>query len=263
MALALHKLSTSSLRALVASLKGGPLSAGISTYAVRQVAGTHTGEVLACLEQLIGAGSTSAQIAVLAEAIADARDGGADPAALFELVLSGPDVPGVPTGDTAAVMHTLIEGAQREILLVGYAVHNGKLLFERLAERMRTVSSLKVRFCLDITRRPTDTSLASEIVRRFAQEFRTRHWPWPELPELYYDPRSLEVGASHRSSLHAKCVVVDHQTALVTSANFTEAAQQRNIEAGVLIKHAPFSERLALYFDGLAGAGILAPCVWG
>ena len=46
-----------------------------------------------------------------------------------------------------------------------------------------------------------------------------------------------------RGSLHAKCVVVDRSTALVTSANFTEAAQHRNIEAGLLIRHQGIQRR--------------------
>jgi phosphatidylserine/phosphatidylglycerophosphate/cardiolipin synthase-like enzyme len=58
----------------------------------------------------------------------------------------------------------------------------------------------------------------------------------------------------------AKCVVVDRQAALVTSANFTEAAQQRNIEVGLLIRHAPLVSRISLYFEGLIDARLLARC---
>ena len=43
------------------------------------------------------------------------------------------------------------------------------------------------------------------------------------------------------SSLHPKCVVIDEGKALVTSANFTEAAQIRNIEAGVFIRDPGFA----------------------
>jgi len=69
----------------------------------------------------------------------DAREGSADPQMLFDLVLSGPEVPGIPTADTAAVLQTLIESAQTEIRLVGYTVHHGKKLFRRLAERMEAI----------------------------------------------------------------------------------------------------------------------------
>lgn len=34
--------------------------------------------------------------------------------------------------------------------------------------------------------------------------------------------------------MHAKCVVTDETAAFLTSANFTEAAQERNIEVGLL-----------------------------
>jgi phosphatidylserine/phosphatidylglycerophosphate/cardiolipin synthase-like enzyme len=37
----------------------------------------------------------------------------------------------------------------------------------------------------------------------------------------------------------------------VTSANFTEWAQQRNVEAGVLIRNAQFARQLRQQFEGL------------
>jgi phosphatidylserine/phosphatidylglycerophosphate/cardiolipin synthase-like enzyme len=75
------------------------------------------------------------------------------------------------------------------------------------------------------------------------------------LPELYYDPRSLDMEAVKRSSLHAKCIVVDRQVAFVTSANFTEAAQMRNIEVGPVIRCARFEARLAGHFEVMAEVG--------
>jgi phosphatidylserine/phosphatidylglycerophosphate/cardiolipin synthase-like enzyme len=182
-----------------------------------------------------------------------------DPAILFELVLSGPDVPGVPTEDTAAAFQTLVQEAQQEILLVGYAVYGGDRIFEPLAERMRVNPGLRVTFCLDIARKIGDTSLDSEVVQRYAHEFRQKHWPWETIPELYYDPRALAITSMARASLHAKCVVVDRKAALITSANFTEAAQYRNIELGLLVHHAPIARRIADYFEGLQKLGLLIP----
>ncbi|MGD0950047.1 MAG: DISARM system phospholipase D-like protein DrmC [Candidatus Binatia bacterium] len=257
---ALHALPTAALRALAASLRSGPLSLGVSHHAVTQIAGPVAAEVEVCLQSFHDIGMSPAQIALIAEAIADARERTIDPAKIIELVISGPDVPGVPTSDTAATMRTLISEAMREILLVGYAVHNAQSLFAPLAARMAASRALRVVFCLDIPRRPGDTSLDSEIVRRFALEFRGKHWPWPLVPDLFYDPRSLSADHEHRSSLHAKCVIVDRSAALITSANFTQAAQQRNIEVGLLIRHPPIIERLACYFDGLIDTQQLVSC---
>jgi phosphatidylserine/phosphatidylglycerophosphate/cardiolipin synthase-like enzyme len=44
---------------------------------------------------------------------------------------------------------------------------------------------------------------------------------------------------------------------IVTSANFTESAQQRNMEAGVLSRYQPMIRRLRDYFLGLVSAGKL------
>lgn len=79
------------------------------------------------------------------------------------------------------------------------------------------------------------------------------------LPELYYDPRSLQTGDA-RASLHAKCVSVDGERALITSANFTDAAQRKNIEADVVISHRPTVARLADYFAGLCSGDRFARC---
>ena len=253
-----HKLTSASLRDLAASLRGGPLATGVPAHAVQQITGAAlAGEVRACIEQLRGDGWSAAQLAAVAEAIERERGQAQGLEGLFDLVLSGPDVPGVPTRATAAVMHALLETAQQEVILVGYAVHNGQKLFERLAQRMAERPALDVWFCLNIERKPTDTSLASEIVRRFARDFAERHWPWQPKPAVYYDPRALDDASPTRSSLHAKCVIVDRREALVTSANFTHAAHRRNIEAGVVIRHVPFVERLAGYFAALRESGML------
>jgi len=50
---------------------------------------------------------------------------------------------------------------------------------------------------------------------------------------------------------HAKCVLVDDEVSFVTSANFTEWAQQRNVEAGVLVRNPHFTRQLRAQFDSL------------
>jgi len=256
----LQGLSPTILRSLTASLREGPLSLGVNQHALTQVVGSHAGEIFKCFDALREQGMTPKHIALLTDAIATTRENVAEPQRLFDLVISGPEVAGVPTADTAATIQTLIENAHSEIVLVGYAVHNGKRLFKRLAERMEEAPSLRVTFCLDIPRKLTDTSLASEIVRRFAHEFVTKHWPGDAVPDLYYDPRALAENTQERASLHAKCVVVDRRVAVITSANFTDAAQRKNIEVGVLIRHEPFVTRLNSYFEALRDSGRLVPC---
>jgi phosphatidylserine/phosphatidylglycerophosphate/cardiolipin synthase-like enzyme len=58
-------------------------------------------------------------------------------------------------------------------------------------------------------------------------------------------------------------VIVDGERALITSANFTDAAQRKNIEAGVVISHRPTVARLADYFAGLCSGDQFARCPLG
>jgi phosphatidylserine/phosphatidylglycerophosphate/cardiolipin synthase-like enzyme len=74
---------------------------------------------------------------------------------------------------------------------------------------------------------------------------------------MYYDLRSIRQGGEERSSLHAKSIVVDEAQALVTSANFTEAAQRRNIEVGLLVRQATVARAIATHFAGLIQRGVL------
>jgi hypothetical protein len=254
----LHELPTKSLEGLVTSLRNGPLSAAISLMPLEQLAAGRGTTLLACLERLQSTGFSARQMSFVVDAIVDTRKRAFDPSVVLKLVMSGPDVPGIPTQDTGAVMHTLIERAEREILLVGYAIHQGKHIFARLADRLDSNPALRVRLCLNIERKPTDTSLAGEITKRFLNQFQEQHWPGKRLPEIFFDPRALAAVPEERASLHAKCVAIDRKAALITSANFTGAALTKNVEVGTLIEFPPVIERLASYFDGLIDSGQLA-----
>ena len=58
--------------------------------------------------------------------------------------------------------------------------------------------------------------------------------------------------------MHAKCVVIDGAEALVTSANFTEAVQERNIELGLLVDADPVARRIEEHFMSLIRNEMLA-----
>ena len=114
-----------------------------------------------------------------------------------------------------------------------------------------------------IQRGHTDTTTAGDLVRRFAERFVAHQWPKDRpLPEIFYDPRSLAMPADKRVSLHAKCVVVDRREVFVSSANFTEAAHEQNIEVGLLIHSRTLAERIVRHFAALLAEGVLKP-VWG
>ncbi len=134
-------LSDASLTALAVSLREGALSKGLSRRVIEQITGSEAAAVANYLENLARTGMKFEHMAHMADAILQTRRQSGDPVVMYDLVLSGPEVEGVPTADTAAVVQTLISEAKEEILLVGYAIHNGKKLFEPLMARMRDDSS--------------------------------------------------------------------------------------------------------------------------
>jgi phosphatidylserine/phosphatidylglycerophosphate/cardiolipin synthase-like enzyme len=93
-----------------------------------------------------------------------------------------------------------------------------------------------------------------QILTRFAERFSQNHWPWKRRPSVYYDPRALSTDPAICASLHAKCIVIDDEIAFVTSANFTQWAQERNVEAGVLIRDESFARSLRNQFESLISA---------
>lgn len=147
-------------------------------------------------------------------------------------------------------MSGLFAQAERSVLVSSYVVYQGARVFESLGCRLVERPELRVRLFLHVGRKERDTRHDSEILREFVTRF-AREWPWARKPEVYYDPRSLALDASQRAAWHAKCAVVDDEVAFVSSANFTEWAQQRNVEAGALVRNAPFAVQVRAQFDAL------------
>jgi phosphatidylserine/phosphatidylglycerophosphate/cardiolipin synthase-like enzyme len=59
--------------------------------------------------------------------------------------------------------------------------------------------------------------------------------------------------------LHAKAVVADEQSVFITSANLTEAALDRNIEIGLLVRDIPLALSVVSHFRGLIDRSLLHP----
>ena len=75
---------------------------------------------------------------------------------------------------------------------------------------MDSLADLRAILLLNIQRRKLDTSSPDDLVRRFADRFWTKDWPGSTRPQVFYDPRSLELDG-RVSVLHAKAVVVDDE----------------------------------------------------
>ncbi len=183
----------------------------------------------------------------------------ADTREKLELVWTGPNAGNSHERDTGVVVRELFSTAQRDVLIACFAIYQGESLFQILAERMDSNPDLRVRMFLNIQRGWSDTAESSELVRRYAADFKAKHWSGKRLPEIFYDPRALSTDTKQRANLHAKSVVIDGQTSFVSSANLTEAAQLRNIELGVVIQSKSIATKICEYFDAMLHVGALLP----
>jgi phosphatidylserine/phosphatidylglycerophosphate/cardiolipin synthase-like enzyme len=167
-------------------------------------------------------------------------------------------VPGLHARDTRRVYEELLGCAERSVWASTYAFFDGPRAFEVLARRMDTRPDLCVTLLLNIQRKRGDTTDADHLVRRFADRFWTADWPGARRPGVFYDPRALEPEGP-AGVLHAKAVVADDEIVFATSANLTEAALDRNIELGLLVRDAALAATVVSHFQVLIDRGLLTP----
>jgi phosphatidylserine/phosphatidylglycerophosphate/cardiolipin synthase-like enzyme len=254
-------LADNDLRGIVMALRSNRLVSPFTAIAVqRLVPGGLAPAVAGELQGFADQGFTPQQLATMLDLLVQARSQRLSAEDMIDLVTTGPERGGITNRDTGVVVRELFAHANESVLVAGYAVYQGQRVFQALADRMQTCPGLRVRLFLDIQRGYGDTTTANELVARFAERFREHQWPRSRpLPHVYYYPQSLELSPEIRTSLHAKCVVVDSQNVFVSSANFTEAAHDRNIEIGLLLRSRLLAERIVRHFDVLASEGFLRP----
>ena len=222
-------VSESDLRELATALRSGRLSAPFTVTALqRYVSGTAADGIASELQDFVSSGFGSGQIATTIELLLEERSQRFVPEELIDLVTSGPEGSSAANRDTSVVVRELFAHANESLIVIGYAVYQGQQVFEALAQRMDEVISLKVRMFLDIQRPASDSSDSAVLVSRLVQHFKTKQGPHcTRFPDVFYDPRSHDPDSAKRTSLHAKCVVVDKKTVFVSSANFTKTGTSK------------------------------------
>ena len=240
------------------ALASGLLAPPYTPMAVRSAVGggAHVEAVARSLAELDRIGVSAPGCAEWLRGIEDAS--GQRPAPDF--VWSGPEVPGLHARDTRRVYEELLGAAERSVWASSYVFFDGPRAFELLARHMDETPTLAVTLLLNLERRRGDTTSADQLVRRFADHFWTQDWPGSSRPRVFYDPRSLALKPDEETGvLHAKAVVTDDEAVFVTSANLTEAAFDRNIEIGLLVRDRALAKTVISHFSGLIDRALLKP----
>jgi len=177
----------------------------------------------------------------------------------LDLVWTGPETKASVARSTSLVVEGLFASAKECVIVGGYTFDRAEILAP--LHRVMAERGVSTMMFVDIDGSTTDPAQADAFAGAFIDAWFRRVWTFglPK-PDIFYDPRTAISGhiPGHEwATLHAKCIVIDDARAFITSANFTDRAQTRNIEAGVLIEDKGFSEELAGHWRQLVNEGLV------
>lgn len=185
----------------------------------------------ALLAECFGALGAEYLAAVLRGFAAAARANGTD----LRAVWSGPTFPGDGDHTTAALAH-LIDEATDDVFASTYSGSPSsaylKALWRAVARGVKTTVLLEPKL----------------------NGGKTAAW----IQEMLVGARFLGFNPGPDGGIqHSKVVIIDSRIAFITSANLSEAAHERNLEAGVVIRDPEFASVLRQRFSSLFNEGHL------
>lgn len=255
--LVLGLVNAGALADVVAALRADRLRKTSGAATVGSVASGRTGvaSVIRALLLLWESDHPSLEgssFAGLIEAIADGARAEREASPTTEVVWTGPKVEGSYLRATRQVVQDLIQGAQEELLVVGYWIAGKgdqegiiKDVVELIADAVRR--GVAVTMVLDRGEKPYGKNNRDVLLDLWPDDVPAPQLLTWEIPE----------GENHLK-LHAKVLVADRSDALVTSANLTMYAMDRNMEMGVRVSGGA-GARIAHHFGLLRSREVLVP----
>ncbi len=159
-----------------------------------------------------------------------------------KLIMTGP-LSGKNIGHTLGNYKSLIENAKKEIILVGYVFNNIHNQMDSIIESLLSATSRGVSVKIFFEKGKSSNSL-----RNIWKNNKNL-----KLLELYvYKPKEKN------SVLHAKSIIQNNSSILVTSANMTGSAMTKNIELGILYEGKLASEARKMFIN-LIDEGYMIP----
>jgi cardiolipin synthase len=156
-----------------------------------------------------------------------------------EVVWTGPPTKSLQVRPTRAVVLELIGRARQSVTLVTFASHDIADLVRALDEA-RLARGVAVRLIVE-TRDDTsrgDGPEAAEALRHLPLAVPVYRWP-------------KEQRGPTGAAMHVKCVVRDRTEVLISSANLTSAALDRNMELGLVVDGGDTARIIEQHYDEL------------
>lgn len=166
-----------------------------------------------------------------------------------ELVWTGPSTPVVPVRRTEQVLCDLIRCAEQRLTMTSFGIFQVPRLVEDLERSLERGVALRI--VLGDREAHSDQEIdrqRQQLGRAVATGASLLQWPTERRPRD-------EQG--HAGLMHVKAAVADSKVAFLTSANLTEAALERNMELGVLIRGGGLPAAIDRLIDTLVESGEL------
>lgn len=160
-----------------------------------------------------------------------------------DLVWTGPESSSVPVRRSSAVLFELIDGAKSDLIVMSFAsfrIPEAEAALHRAVER-----GVRLDLILETEGESSGRyhQFGAPAYGDIAGDSRVAYYSWAKARRPY--------GAV----LHAKVVVADGTSALITSANLTERGIDDNIEIGALIRGGSLPGRLREHILSLVASG--------
>lgn len=163
----------------------------------------------------------------------------------YELVLSGPNTPFISTRKTEQALLEVINSANHSLFIVSFVVYDIPSIIKALLEAQER--SVKISILVELSQE-SGGSLSFDVVALVSKLV-------PEALLYVWDPSANTM--FYGGSVHAKLVVADKAKCLLTSANLTGKAFDKNLEAGIMITGGVLPISLQKHLEYLVSMNII------
>lgn len=194
-------------------------------------------------------GKTAVESGLSPNEIASALVSAAVTAELFyaentvDILWTGPTSTSVPVRRMEQSLCELIDSARKTLLIVSFVAYKAEKVYAAI--RAAIERGVRVSFLTEASKE-NGGSLDVDPSDLLKKEF-------PDADFYRWD----NADPLHPAVVHVKCAIADESRALVTSANLTGAAMDKNMELGVMISSRRVSRRMAAHFAALVTENVL------
>lgn len=163
-----------------------------------------------------------------------------------ELVLTGPTTPFVSTRRTEQALLEIINSANKTLVITSYVAYKVTSITDALNSACKRNVRISMILELSVEHGGSISTDSFSNMKKLL----------PDVQLFYWGRRSEEF---FNGRVHAKVAIADGQSCFITSANLTEYAMNKNMEAGVIIKGGRIPLDLKEHFEKIISMGIVEP----